>query len=66
MRRLILDVHCLKSQREADCGQGHLDVFQEGIALEAVVEGSAQEDGGHGEWERDQVVVGHGGNPEAC
>jgi hypothetical protein len=33
--------------------------------LEAVVEGSAQEDGDQGEGERDQVVVGYGGNPEA-
>jgi hypothetical protein len=66
MRRLILDVHCLHDQQEADCGQGYVDVFQERIALEAVVEGSAQEDGGQGEWKRDQVVVGDGGNPEAC
>ena len=66
MRRLILDVHCLHDQQEADCGQGYVDVFQEGVALEAVVEGSAQEDGDQGEGERDQVIVGDGGNPEAC
>jgi len=66
MRGLILDVHCLHDQQEADCGQGYVDVFQEGVALEAVVEGSAQEDGGQGEGERDQVVVGYGRNPEAC
>ena len=66
MRRLILGVHCLHDQQEADCGQGYVDVFQEGVALEAMVEGSAQEDGGQGEGERDQVVVGDGGNPEAC
>jgi len=66
MRGLILDVHCLHDQQEADCGQGYVDVFQEGVALEAMVEGSAQEDGDQGEGERDQVVVGYGGNPEAC
>jgi len=64
--RLILGVHCLHDQQEADCGQGYVDVFQEGVALEAVVEGSAQEDSGQGEGQRDQVVVGYGGNPEAC
>src|SRR5579864_2439934 len=63
--RLILEVHCLHDQQEADCGQGYVDVFQEGIALEAVVEGSAQENGDQGQWERDQVVVGYGGNPES-
>ena len=63
---LRVRAHCLDDQQEADCGQGYVDIFQEGVALEAMVEGSAQEDGGQGEWERDQIVVGYGGNPEAC
>src|ERR1700757_4019232 len=63
--RLILDVHCLYDQQEADCGQGEVDVFQEGVALEAVVEGSAQKDGDQGEGGRGQGVGGYRGNPEA-
>ena len=45
---LRVRAHCLDDQQEADCGQGYVDIFQEGVALEAMVEGAAQEDGGHG------------------
>ena len=59
-----LGLNGLDQEKDSYHEQRQVDVFEERIALEAVVEGSAQEDGGHGEWERDQVVVGDGGDPE--
>ena len=56
----------LDQEKDSYHEQRHVDVLEEGVALEAVVEGSAQEDGDQGEGERDQVIVGDGGNPEAC
>lgn len=63
--RLSLRFQGLNEQEQADCGQGQVDVFEERVALEAVVEGAAEEYGSESEGERNQVVVGDGGYPES-
>ncbi len=48
----------------AGVDEAEVDVFQKSVAAHAVVDNSSQKDAQQGDWKREQVVVGDGGNPE--
>ena len=54
----------MNDEKGADTGQCGVDVFEERVAVEAVVDGASQEYGDDGERQREQVVVGDGRGPE--